>query len=183
MCIFDGIALCSVDYPTSAREFQGFRAWGKFVFWTLELTDTPTDLANQVKVGHALNQSHSVQSRGPERAHQTVSSHGDRRGQIAGFRDSFEKINWLYLFFKSGIKIKTHFEWLLWHQSSLGQLNFEPTRPLQSANWPREDQCQRSHAHGFLLWYFTATNWIAWWPGPIFNVKTVLSCMWIPIIR
>ena len=52
-----------------------------------------------------------------------------RRGQIADFRDSFETINWLYLLFKCGIKTKTHFEWLLWHWSSLGQLNLEPTRP------------------------------------------------------
>ena len=62
--------VCIRHYPTLAREFQGFRVWGKFVFWTLELTDTPTNLANQVKVGHALDQSRSVQSRGPERAHQ-----------------------------------------------------------------------------------------------------------------
>ena len=72
------------DYPTLAREFQGFRVWGKFVFRTLELTDTPTYLANQVKVGHALDQSRSVQSRGPERAHQNNepswrSSRTDRR--------------------------------------------------------------------------------------------------------
>ena len=33
------------------------------------------------------------------------------------------------LLFKFGIKTKTHFEWLLWHWSSLGQLNLEPTRP------------------------------------------------------
>ena len=46
-------------YPTFSREFQGL---GKFVFRTLELTDTPTNLANEVKVGHALNQSRSVQS-------------------------------------------------------------------------------------------------------------------------
>ena len=58
------------DYPTLARELQGFRVWGKFVFQTLELTDTPTNLANQVKVGHALDQSRSIQSRGSERAHQ-----------------------------------------------------------------------------------------------------------------
>ena len=50
----------------------------------LELTDTPTNLANQVKVGHALDQSRSVQSRGPERAHQNNgpswrSSQTDRR--------------------------------------------------------------------------------------------------------
>ena len=57
-------------YPTLAREFQGFRVWGKYVFRTLELTDTPTNSANQVKVGHGLDQSRSVQTRGPERAHQ-----------------------------------------------------------------------------------------------------------------
>ena len=59
-----------IFHPTLACEFQGFRVGGKFVFWTLELTDTPTNLANQAKVGHALDQSRSVQSRGPERAHQ-----------------------------------------------------------------------------------------------------------------
>ena len=83
-------------YPTLSREFQGFRVWAKFVFRKLELTDIPTNLANQVKVGHALNQSRSVQSRGPERAHKTMLSHGDRRGQIADFRDIFEIIKWLY---------------------------------------------------------------------------------------
>ena len=43
----------------------------------------------------------------------TMSRHGERRGQIAAFRDSFETINWLYLLFKCGIKTKTHFQWLL----------------------------------------------------------------------
>ena len=32
-------------------------------------------------------------------------------------------------FFWCGINTKTHFEWLLWHWSSLGQLNLKPTRP------------------------------------------------------
>ena len=59
----------------------------------------------------------------------TMSRHDDRRGQMADFRDSFETNNWLYLLFKCGIKTKTPFEWLLWHWSSLGQLNLEPTRP------------------------------------------------------
>ena len=115
-----------ICYPTLAREFQGFRVWGKFLIRTLELTDTPT---NQVKVGHALGQ-HAVSNRADLRERtKTLSRHGDRRGQIADFRDSFETIIWLYLFFKCGIKTKTHFEWLLWHWSSLGQLNLEPTRP------------------------------------------------------
>ena len=115
------------NHPTVAREFQGFRVWGKFVFRTLELTDTPTNLANQVKVDHALDQSRSVQSCGPnERAHQNNepswrSSRTDRR-----FSRPF---NWLYLIFKCGPKAKTHFEWLLWHWSSLSQLKLEPTRP------------------------------------------------------
>ena len=73
---------------------------------------------------------HAVSNRADLREHtKTMSRHGDRRGQIADFRDSFETINWLYLLFKCGIKTKTHFEWLLWHWSSLGQLNLEPTRP------------------------------------------------------
>ena len=56
-------------------------------------------------------------------------SQGDRWGHIADFRNSFEIINWLYLHSKCGIKTKTHFECLLWHWSSLVQLNLEPTRP------------------------------------------------------
>ena len=103
-----------MHYPTLAREFQDFRVWGKFVFRTMKLTDTPINLANQVKVGHALDQSRSVQSRGPERT-KTMSRLGNRRGRITDFRDSFETIICLYLSFKCGIKTKTHFEWLLWH--------------------------------------------------------------------
>ena len=57
-------------YPTLACEYQCFRVWVKFVFPTLELTATPTNLTSQVKVGHALDQSLNVQSWGPERAHQ-----------------------------------------------------------------------------------------------------------------
>ena len=73
---------------------------------------------------------HAVSKRADLRERtKTMSRHGDRRGQIADFRDGFETINWLYLLFKCGIKTKTHFEWLLWHWSSLGQLNLEPTRP------------------------------------------------------
>ena len=45
----------------------------------------------------------------------TMSSRGDCQGRTADLRDSFERISWLYLLFKCGIKTKTHFEWLLWH--------------------------------------------------------------------
>ena len=57
-------------YPTLVREFQSFRVGGTFVFRPQELTHTPTNLANQVKVGHAVDQSRSVHSRGYERKHQ-----------------------------------------------------------------------------------------------------------------
>ena len=73
---------------------------------------------------------HAVSNRADLRERtKTMRRHGDRRGQIADFRGSFETINWLYLLFKCGIKTKTHFEWLLWHWSSLGQLNLKPIRP------------------------------------------------------
>ena len=39
-------------------------------FRTLEIAATPTNVANQVKLGHAPCQSHSVQSPGPEITHQ-----------------------------------------------------------------------------------------------------------------
>ena len=126
--------ICSLCYwqdslfYTLAREFQGFRVWGKSVFRTLELTDTPTNLANEVKVGHALDQSRSVQSRGPERAHQNNEpswrlSRTDRR-----FSRVLRRLIDCIYFLGVG-KTKTHFEWLLWHWSSLGQFNLEPTRP------------------------------------------------------
>ena len=117
------------NYPTLAREFQGFRVWGKFVFRTLELTDKPTNLANQVKVGHAVDQSRSVQSRGPERAHQN-NDPSWRSSRTVRWLSSHFLDDWLAKFtFECGIKTKTHFEWLLRHWSSLGQWNFEPTRP------------------------------------------------------
>ena len=39
-------------------------------FGMLEIAATPTNVANQVELGHAPSQSHSVQSPGPERTHQ-----------------------------------------------------------------------------------------------------------------
>ena len=104
-----------IYYPTLAREFQGFRVWGKFVFQTLELMATPTNLANQVKVGRVLDQSCSVQLRGPDRAHHNNAQLWWLSRQIADFRDSFERIKWLYLLFKCGRKTKPHFQWVLWH--------------------------------------------------------------------
>ena len=70
--------------------------------------DTPTNLANQVKGGHALDQSHSVQVDLRERT-KTMLGYGDRQGQIADFQDSFERIKCLYLHSKCGTKTKKTF--------------------------------------------------------------------------
>ena len=86
----------SIHYPTLGREFEGLRMWGKFVFRTLELTATPTNLANRIKVGYAIDKSRSVQSCGPDRAHQnTWGSHDDRQERMVDFRDSFDRIKCL----------------------------------------------------------------------------------------
>ena len=145
-----------VDYPTLAREFQGFRVWGKFVFRTLELTDTPTNLANQVKVGHALDQSRSVQSRWPEGA--SAPKQWAVMAIVEGRSSTFETINRLYLLLKVWDKNKNPF-WMasltLIFTRSVELRTHKAVRPsgLQSVNWPREDQCHRSHADGFLLQY------------------------------
>ena len=50
-------------------------------------------------------------------------------GRSPTFETVLRRLIGCIYFFKCGIKTKTHFEWLLWHWSSLGQLNLEPTRP------------------------------------------------------
>ena len=79
---------------------------------------------------------HAVSNRADLRERtKAMRNHGDRRGVFADFRDCFEIIKWLYLHFKCGLKTKTHFEWLLWHWSSLGQLNLEPVVKCQRTSW------------------------------------------------
>ena len=91
--------------------------WGKFVFWMLELTDTPTNLAIQIKVGHALDQSRSAQSHGPERAHQ------NNKPEDISKHD------------KNMIKMSYDFMVIV----SPGTCSFNPSRPLcciyASMNW------------------------------------------------
>ena len=50
-------------------------------------------------------------------------------GRSPTFETVLRRLIGCIYFFKCGIKTKTHFEWLLWHWSSLGQLNLERTRP------------------------------------------------------
>ena len=65
----------------------------------------------------------------------------------------------LWLSLSSSVLCMSSFVWLLWHLSSLGQLNLEPTRPngFIGCNVPTDlvkiSLCQRSHAHRFLLYY------------------------------
>ena len=74
-------------YPTPTREFQGFRLWRKFVFRMLELTDTPTNLANQLKWVMLLT-NHAVSNHADLRERtKTMSSHGNRRWQIDSGED------------------------------------------------------------------------------------------------
>ena len=165
--LHNSVLVRALVYPTLAREFQGFRVWGKFVFQMLELTDTPTNLANQVKVCHAVDQSRSVQLCGPERAHQNNEpSWRSPRVQIAAFRHSFETINWLYLLFKCGIKTKTHFEWLLWHWSSLGQLNLEPIRTngLVGRKVPTDLVKISVKEATHMVFYYTISRFLMFWP-------------------
>ena len=107
---------------------------------------------------------HVVSNRADLREHtKTMSRHGDRRGQIPDFRGSFETINWLYLLFKCGIKTKTHFEWLLWHWSSLGQLNLEPTRPLGLVGCKvPTDLVKISVKEATHMGFYHITQWTLW---------------------
>ena len=143
-------------YPTLAHEFQGFSVWGKFVFRMLELTDIPTNLANQIKVGHALYQSCSVQSHGPERAHQN----NEQSWQLSRTDGRLSRQFW-----EDYLAVSTFYVWdknknpfwmvsltLIFTRSvELRTHSAQRPRGLQSANWPCEDQCQRRHTHGFLL--------------------------------
>ena len=128
---YNSITLFAPHFPVSCR------------VRTLELTATPTNLANQVKLGHALDQTCSVQHADLSEHTKTMTCHDDRRRQIVNFWSRFEMIKWLHLLCMCGIKTKPHFEWVLWHGSSL------------SVNWPHEDHRQKTHALGFLLYFFS----------------------------
>ena len=102
-------------YATLAHEFQGLRYQEMIC------------ISNAGTHGHT----HQFSQSGQRRSHswlitpcliawiarKTMRSHDDRQRQIADFQDSFEKIKWLYLHFKCGLKTKTHFEWVRWHWS------------------------------------------------------------------
>ena len=82
-----------MDIPDTCPWVPGFSGGGKFVFQTLELIDTPNNLANQV----TLLTVHAVSNGASLREHtKSMSHHGDLWGQIADFWDSFEMINWLH---------------------------------------------------------------------------------------
>ena len=82
------LAALSRNCPWVSK-FQGAR---KIFIQTIELEAAPTKSTKQFEIGQALDQTCRVQSRGPERAHQTMTCHGDHWGRIADLRDSFEGI-------------------------------------------------------------------------------------------
>ena len=92
-------------------EFYGFRVWGKIVFWMLELMATLINLANQVKVGHTLDQ--PCKSCGLEGSYQNNEPSWQSSRTIADFPGCFEWIKLQYLLYNCGTKIKTHFGWVL----------------------------------------------------------------------
>ena len=86
-------------HPTPAHEFQGFKGEENPYF---ERCNSIANLANKVKVGHAFDQSCSVQSHG-QRVHQNNeqlrrSSRTNR--ETEGRCDFLKRIKWLYLLFK-----------------------------------------------------------------------------------
>ena len=106
---------------------------------------------------------------------------------VEDFRDSFETINWLYLLFKCGIKTKAHFEWLLWHWSSLGQLNLEPTRPngLVGCKVPTDlveiSVKEATHMGFHYIIPHPVARWAKTMPGDMFfnenlNLKNLTHC-------
>ena len=91
-------------------------------------------------------------------ATKSVSCHGDGRGHFSDFQGPFQRIKSLYLLYMCVSKTQMDFQWVLWHSSSLCQLNLESTRPngacgFEGAKWPGEIQCQRIYVHVFLLSY------------------------------
>ena len=134
----------SLPLPHTCPWVPGFQGWGKCVFWTLELMATPINLASHVKVGNALHQSHSVQSHGPERAHQN--NERSWRSSRTNRRPSRQFwVDWVAVFaFYVG---QTPF-WM-------GSLTFIFTLSLELRT---RSQCQRSHVQGFSLFNFLTSK-------------------------
>ena len=113
----------------------------------------------------------------------TASRHGDRRGQITDLRDSFETINWLFLLFKCGIKTKTHFEWHLWHWTSLVHLNLEPLRPngLVDCKVPTDlvkiSGKEATHM-GFIIGRHRGNKWLHCVPVHCHRYAWAAMCWW-----
>ena len=89
------------------HDFQSFRICGKIVFRTLVLGAIPTNLGNQVKVGHALGQSHSVKSHGPGRVHQN----NEMSRTVTDCQGSFGWIKLFHLLYK-GVRQKQNPYWM-----------------------------------------------------------------------
>ena len=120
------------NYPTHAHEFQGFRVWGKFVFRTLESTDTPTK--------HQCGQSEQSWSHSWPITQcpvaWTCESEPKQCAVMAIVEDGsphfdtvLRGLNGCMCFLSVGWKQNPYFEWVLWHRSSLCQMSLEHTWP------------------------------------------------------
>ena len=86
-----------------------------------------TNLAKQVKVGHEIDQSYSVQSYGFKRAHQCDELPWRSLRTNRRFPGQFWE-DCLYLLYKCEIKTKAHLKYVIWRWSSRGQLSLRNSR-------------------------------------------------------
>ena len=107
----------STGYPTLVHEFQSFLRGERKICISNDETHGHTHQFIQAGQTTRCAMAWTWTS-----VPKTMSSHGDRRGQTADFRDSVEGTEWMYLLFKCGVKIKPCFEWVIWHWSTLCQL-------------------------------------------------------------
>ena len=91
---------------------------------------SPLNLANQDKIVSASDQSHSVQSHGPEWGHQQNEQSWRRlEDKSPSFGTVLRGLSGCICFFHCGIKTKKHLDWVISRWSPLYPLNLELTRP------------------------------------------------------
>ena len=116
--------------PHTPREFQGLiRVWAIILFQVMELMATPTTLADQVKLCHALDQSRNVQTRKSQQAYQDRPQDSGKPALNGVFDNDIQSL----------------FDEFRIHSA-------EQPRGFQSLPWHREDHCQGTHAYGYLFW-------------------------------
>ena len=115
--------------PHTPREFQGLiRVWAIISFQVMELMATPTTLADQVKLCHALDQSRNVQTRKSQQAYQDRPQDSGKPALNGVFDNDIQSLS---------DEFRIH--------------SAEQPRGFQSVPWHRKDHCQGTHAYGYLF--------------------------------